>query len=208
VLGISTNFNPELQTPQLTDKPLPYTVGWDIPEPGLTNDQLQRLRVHLKAIPTRLGQNSNKISLRALQVRATVLDQLPVEIPPTTPPSQAFDALITGPEEIEIFPCGALGTCGTTPNKTVAQIVVKNEGYNSTAQVSVAFSSLLNALVVGGNTQNLTAGQVKVLDIYGQVGTTGDPYPDFDERGVIEITLTQGAVVTRKVIPWVYRGLV
>ena len=218
-LLVSTTFGPEQWTPSLTASPTLYFLLWNY-SPGLTTDQMQRLKVALVAhtLDDPGGmQDPAEVSVVAVTTRLTFQDVLvtPAAFLPPPPPPAVDTIIVLVESDPEVFSCGSLGDCGAPQGKIVAQVTVTNPDSVHPATVNfVADGSLYIRISDDVGTpyslsQSINANTTITFWIYGWIGDQTDLFPVDPEEGGILVTLISSAsvLVDQISVPWYYIGL-
>jgi hypothetical protein len=192
-----------------------YFVSWNY-SPGLTTDQINRLKVAL--IANALDGNGDiqdpvEVALCALTARLTFQDVLvtPSAISPPSPPP--IDTIMTVVEsDPEIFSCGSLGNCSAPQGRIVAKVTVTNpDAVSATVNFIVDGRANIRISDATNHVYNLSqtiAGHAAItFFIYGWIGDTTDPFPVDPADGGIIISLVYSAGVHQIAVGWYYIGL-
>lgn len=203
ILEVSTSYGGALRTQELSNSSYPYQLTWEYPE-GLSTEQLNRLKVAVKAIQVNPGRNEAKTRIRALAVKAYSKDvKISTESPPSPPVTPEIQK-VEMPLRAEVFSCGSLETCDVTPTRKLMDIIIRNLDYDSTASVDISITGNIIYDIEDGLSQTVESEDTLTIPVYAQIGTSLDQYPNLDETGIIEVILTQGTIITRKTTTWFY----
>jgi hypothetical protein len=215
-LLVSTTFGQEKWTSALTTDQAMYFITWNY-NPGLTTDQVNRLKVAL--IANSLNGNGEiqdpvEVALCALTVRLTFQDVLIVSSALPPPPSPPFvDTIITVIElTSEVFSCGSLGDCGTPQGRVIAKVKVTNPD-SASATVNFIVDGRANIRISDSSnstyslSQTIAGNASIIFFIYGWIGDTIDPFPVDQADGGVIVSLVYSAGVHQIVVPWYYIGL-
>ena len=181
-----------------------FRLHWEISE-GVTISDLQRLFVSLRSQRVRVGSRKPKLFLRELVVDALYVD---VESGGSTPVSGGAASLpkISSDSELELFSVGSLNRIGLAPQKEVTEFQIRNWDSSSTATATFIITGDCDCIVQGGLSQTISANGTLRVKLYGHVGSVEDPYPDLAVEGIVQVSLDQSGLVTKRIFKWFYTG--